>query len=90
MSIANDMFGKKEEPKQETLEEAKAQEWIDFAKTNKNVDMYSFVIGYDKGFKWQQEQDKNKFSKEDLKLAYNASQEGWIGFDFWFEQFKKK
>jgi hypothetical protein len=86
----NPFPSKKEKPKQETLEEAKAQEWIDFAKTNKNVDMYSFVIGYDKGFKWQQEQDKNKFSKEDLKLAYNASQEGWIGFDFWFEQFKKK
>jgi hypothetical protein len=36
------------------------------------------------------EQDKNKFSEEDLKLAYNASQEGWIGFDFWFKEFKKK
>ena len=90
---------KKVEPKQETLEEAKAQAWIDFAKTNKDVDMYSFVIGYDKGAKWQQEQDKNKYSEEEVinilneygYVIINEDKINSIGtIKKWFEQFKKK
>ena len=40
--------------------------------------------------KWQQEQDKNKYSEEDMRASYNAENEGWANFDFWFEQFKNK
>jgi hypothetical protein len=36
------------------------------------------------------EQDKNKFNEEDMRASYNAENEGWVNFDFWFEQFKKK
>ena len=42
------------------------------------------------GAKWQQEQDKNKFNEEDMRASYNAENEGWVNFDFWFKQFKKK
>lgn len=42
--------------KQETLEEARANSYIDFAKSNEDVSAYSFVAGWDKGARWQQEQ----------------------------------
>jgi hypothetical protein len=86
-------------PKQETLEEA-AKNYI-----NNDLDLYESLtdghISYDiaidllhklftQGAKWQQEQDKKMYSEEDLRTAYNAENEGWVGFDFWFEQFKKK
>ena len=40
----------------EALEQIKAQAWIDFAKTNKDVEMYSFVVGFDRGHELAQEQ----------------------------------
>jgi hypothetical protein len=54
-----------------------------------------------KGAKWQQEQDKNKFSEEDLRKAFLDGQEnvdyndihGWsskLTEQEWFEQFKNK
>jgi hypothetical protein len=47
------------------------------------------------GAKWEQEQDKNKYSEEDLKLAYSNGQVSIINKSYtrteeWFEQFKKK
>ena len=42
------------------------------------------------GVKWQQEQDKNKYSEEDLEVAYFEGKEGLYSFNEWFEQFKKK
>jgi len=51
------------------------------------------------GAKWQQEQDKNKFSKEDMMEAFHAESRVWsnrikdwkeVTFSEWFEQFKKK
>ena len=33
---------------------------------------------------------EKKFSEEDLREAYKAENEGWISFESWFEQFKKK
>jgi hypothetical protein len=78
--------------KKETLEETKAQAWIDFARTNKDVDMYSFVIGYDKGAKWQQERS---YSEEDMRKAFIAGFTPKItttlndSFNKWFKTFKK-
>jgi hypothetical protein len=46
--------------------------------------------------KWQQEQDKNKFSEEDMKEAFKNGAFKWRMhsggkcFEEWFEQFKKK
>ena len=45
------------------------------------------IKAFIQGAKWQQER---MYSEEYLKAAYNAESEGWSGFDFWFEQFKKK
>ena len=54
------------------------------------------------GAKWQQEQDKNKYSEEDMKLAFEAGHkkgfsgypntENWkeLPFEEWFKQFKNK
>jgi hypothetical protein len=47
------------------------------------------------GAKWQAEQDKNKFSKEVLKEAFNIGRlyqgrEGDTNFEQWFEQFKSE
>jgi len=51
------------------------------------------------GAKWQQEQDKNKFSEEDIKSAYNEGafaqlryRDGkkWVDSNEWFENIKNK
>jgi len=93
---------KKEEPKQETLEEAS---W----KYNplKKLDGEFIRHAFKEGAKWQQER---MYSEEDMKLAYfsaiQSTGEGWNGeyaegnnpniedkfseeFKEWFEQFKK-
>ena len=55
--------------------------------------------GFIEGAKWEQEQDKNKYSEEDLKEAFKSCYTPFsfdrIGdldqdFNIWFEQFKKK
>ncbi len=38
----------------------------------------------------QQEQDKNKYSEEDIKIAFDANIKDWISFEEFIEQFKKK
>ena len=45
-----------------------------------------------KGAKWQQEQDKNKYSKEDMEEAFTNGLNRSFDSDFdkWFEQSKKK
>jgi hypothetical protein len=64
--------------KRETLEEAATNYTIDFAT------MSAFKLGA----KWQQEQDKNKYSEEDMKKAYHCGRlyQGREG-DTTFEQF---
>jgi hypothetical protein len=79
-------------PKQETLEEAATNYTIDFAT------MSAFKLGA----KWQQEQDKNKFSEEEVlehlnylmimfssKLDEFTDDEEMLTMK-WFEQFKNK
>jgi len=85
--------------KKETLEEVAENFWLNDDSMTDN-DRISYVNGFEKGAKWQQEQDKNKFSEEDLE---NAFFNGWIyakdikyAYKFpeakkeWFKQFKKK
>jgi hypothetical protein len=85
---------KKEEAKQETLEEAAKKQWGNVHRTG--------VLGFIEGAKWQQEQDKNKFSEEEveiilqqLKLKLKSGVLKWqedFEFDLkeWFKQFKNK
>jgi hypothetical protein len=69
-----------EEPKQETLEEA-----LKFPLIIKNgLDYLNLTTKiFTNGVKWQKEQDKNKYSEEDLRTAYfsgiKTTGEGWNG-----------
>jgi hypothetical protein len=70
--------------KQETLEEAAERNY-----NEAGVNAY-FNNGFIRGAKWQQEQDKNKYSEEEVLEFANyfgtATKENLK----WFEQFKKK
>jgi hypothetical protein len=46
--------------------------------------------GVNFGVKWQQEQDKNKYSKNDLEVAFFEGRENKLSFVDWFKQFKNK
>jgi hypothetical protein len=66
----------KEEPKQETLEEA-AQNYCDIPK-NQSGDKYKFSAQdrllyntFIEGAKWQKEQDKNKYSEEEVLKSFD-------------------
>jgi hypothetical protein len=63
MSIANSMFSKKEEPKQETLEEAKNNAWDNYEYVEGNLYSTSFKNGFEQGAKWQQERS---YSEEEM------------------------
>ena len=93
-------------PKQETLEEAAErirQESFMCCSLSKTIDYVTVgereKTAFYKGAKWQQEQDKNKYSEEDMHKAYCAGSdfdmsclkdEQYYMFKKWFEQFKKK
>ena len=72
---------RKEEPKQETLEDAAENDFNILQEENPIVPdnhIWPFKLGYLKGAKWQQER---RYSKEDLKEAYfsaiSSTGEGW-------------
>jgi hypothetical protein len=69
----------------ETLEEAMSKDGYHESDYDK-----IWREGVQFGVKWQQEQDKNKYSEEDLEVAYFEGKEGLYSFNEWFEQFKKK
>ena len=81
----------KEEPKQETLEE-----FIKQSNTPEGLDQFSYDKGLEDGVKWQQEQDKNKYSEEEVRQMFNRYNEIIAHRDIeewqpWIEkQFKKK
>jgi len=81
-----------EEPKQETLEEA-ALNIIPDRSTAGWIDSFGAAerIGFIAGAKWQQEQDKNKYSDSDMtNYALYILHNDVITPKEWFEQFKKK
>jgi hypothetical protein len=98
--LPDDVFFKSlEEPKQETLEEAaenhaskKLQRPITiYTPLESNVAEY---VSFVKGAIWQQDQDKNKYSEEEVleiinRLGYDLG-EPKSAIEEWFEQFKKK
>jgi hypothetical protein len=96
-----------EEPKQETLEEREPYWYLidKKAEQNNQIDLDAYANGVQDGVKWQKEQDKNKYSEEDvydLLVEWTAYQNGFprvdedeipngfMSFNQWFEQFKKK
>ena len=91
-----------EELKQETLEEA-AKDFIEntmkfsFTSIDTKTQANRMFKCVEFGAKWQQEQDKNLYSEEDMhKLIYEYQE--WLvltlepvkTFEEWFKQFKKK
>ena len=78
----------------ETLEEAMSKDGYHESDYDK-----IWREGVQFGVKWQQEQDKNKYSEEDLKEAFESgkiiAKECYtqnrrnVPFNEWFEQFKK-
>lgn len=92
----------KEEPKQETLEEAKADYFVDFAISNKDVCGYSFGVGWDKAIKWAEQNSDKKYSEEDMREAFKQGHKSAQAmgsynsiteqedFDKFIKQFKNK
>jgi len=91
----------KKEPKQETLEEA-AKEFVlshDFSQLTNPNHLANSCFQY--GAKWQAEQEKNKYSEEEVKDIVEQTIEKFYKHrysdktksemkELWFEQFKKK
>ena len=81
----------KEEPKQETLEEVANR--LFYTVGNEGI---SSIESFINGAKWQQEQDKNKYSEEELKSYGEFCVSTFLGIesvtlsDVYLEQFKKK
>ena len=91
VSIPDKQFEmQQEEPKQETLEEVAKK--IYGSEELKDVEYYAFIYGA----KWQQEQDKKRYSEEEVETiardAYSMGRNNiLIGvFNKWFKQYKKK
>jgi hypothetical protein len=91
----------KEEPKQETLEEAKSNyadihnEVYDIPCANLHINNRELIENaIEFGAKWQQEQDKNKYSEEDLdmfrKFMIQEQNFSKSCLDVFIEQFKNK
>ncbi len=79
----------------ETLEEAAEK----YAKQFYYAEDSSAHNDFIEGAKWQQEQDKNKYSEQDIKSAYNEGafaqlryRDGkkWVDSNEWFENIKNK
>ena len=65
------------EPKQETLEEtaernAMMKDWDFESSAGNGYYDYDYVEGFTEGAEWQAKQDKNKYSEEDMKLAFET------------------
>jgi hypothetical protein len=91
--------------KQKTIEEAKNNAWDNYEHVEGNLYSTSFKNGFEIGAKWHQEQDKNKYSEEDMiKFAFdtyhyisklmgvpfNQISDNKLHAMYNFEQFKKK
>jgi hypothetical protein len=94
LPIVNGSYGCTiETEKQETLEEVAENYKIKTIKSGRSHRVeYTKQIKLDfiAGAKWQQQQDKNKYSEEDLEVAYFEGREGLYSFNDWFKQFKNK
>lgn len=80
-----------DEPKQETLEEA----GVAYSK-KVSQNHTSHMLGFVNGAKWQQQQNKNLYSEEEvldilsIRLKYFGIQPNEVIDRKWFEQFKNK
>jgi hypothetical protein len=85
--------------KQETLHEVALEFAKDHHEMYETSNLGSMHFGFIEGAKWQQEQDKNKFSEEDMKssfqvgfnVGYNDEESpSYLTFEEWIKEYKKK
>ena len=75
---------------QQTLEEV-AKEIFKGEYVSNRIDIVPiWREGFIYGAKWQQEQEKNNYNEQDMKIAFDANIKDWISFEEFIEQFKKK
>lgn len=89
--------------KQEKLEEASERIRKELIHAPVGI-IPNFNDGFEQGVKWEQQQDKTKFSEEDMKLSFEAGydlntfeqleipneEREYLSFKDWFEQIKNK
>lgn len=82
------------EPKQKILEEAACIDlgyeydyWLKIHSKDQSSLVYIEITNWCKGAMWQSEQDKNKFSKEDMREAIIFGLDGMYGFR-WGKEFQ--
>jgi hypothetical protein len=100
-----DCKGCDRKPKQDPLEEAAKEYSERHLDVSGNLGKYLVKAVFQDGVKWEQEQDKNKYSEEEVKkiafdfyydishqmgVAENLISENVTNVDVWFKQFKKK
>ena len=101
LKIPYEIIIPKEEPKQETLEEVADRLYpyeVGYGVFDRNCEIDAERQRFIEGVEWQQEQDNNKYSDEDvielLKTFDEKFNSGIVernkGINNWFEQFKKK
>jgi hypothetical protein len=81
------------ENKKFTIEELAAIKYpleVGYGVYDRNCEIENLREAYVEGYKLAQEQNKNKYSEEDLEVAFFEGQFGKYSFNDWFEQFKKK
>jgi hypothetical protein len=99
-------LGLYEENKKETLEEAAEKHAVkEDAGEGNQINIQAIIYDFISGAKWQEEQDKNKYSEEEVyELCKESRNEGYdentleqiggnekiVPFDEWFKQNKKK
>jgi hypothetical protein len=77
-------------PKQETLEEASDNAWLNYEHVEGNLYSTSFKNGFKLGAKWQQEQYKNKYSEEEVpnnldSVLAKITHQNDLGLSQWHE-----
>ena len=87
--------------KKETLEEtAKNNALVELEKYKPNKERFKLSCknSFYKGAKWQEQNTENKYSEEDIRIAFNKGHEVGVYlsdyktdeiFNEWFEKFKK-
>ena len=76
----------------ETLEEAKNKAWENYEYEHGHLYSRKFFDAFELGAKWQQEQDKNKFSEEEVIAIVEKSRITGLTAEYLLlsEQFKKE
>jgi hypothetical protein len=85
--IKTEASGKK---KKETLEESAEYYAHNYFEMHDTNNYKALKQGFEAGAKWQQEQDKNKYSEEDMKEMYSYGYNNFLPLEEAFKQLKNK